>query len=130
MHKRAETVGTCPITNFNQNPFVFPFNCQEQINKVIFVWVYKLENNDDDDDQCSIHIKKPVHLFSLPINWLVSLWRINWSWMGFAKKLDILDISDEFIMLNFFFSLTQHCKTNFENLRNETFKLAKTKKNK
>ena len=29
VYKRAETAGTCPINNSNQNPFVFPPFCQE-----------------------------------------------------------------------------------------------------
>ena len=28
-YKGAETAGTCPINNSNQNPFVFPPSCQE-----------------------------------------------------------------------------------------------------
>ena len=45
VYKRAETAGTCPINNSNQNPFVFSASCQEYINKFFFVWVYELEKN-------------------------------------------------------------------------------------
>ena len=34
-----------PNNNSNQNQFAFPPSCQEQVDKVVFVWVYELENN-------------------------------------------------------------------------------------
>ena len=45
MYKRPETAETCPNKQFqNKSLFSLPI-CQEEINKVVFVWVYELENN-------------------------------------------------------------------------------------
>ena len=45
VYKRPETAATCPNKQFrNKSLFSLPI-CQEEINKVIFVWVYELENN-------------------------------------------------------------------------------------
>ena len=46
MYKRPETATTCPNKQFwsKTHLFFLPI-CQEEINKVIFVWVYELENN-------------------------------------------------------------------------------------
>ena len=46
LYKRPETAATCPNKRFRHkiHLFFFPI-CQEEINKVIFVWVYELENN-------------------------------------------------------------------------------------
>ena len=44
MYKRPETAATCPNKQFRNNSlFSFPI-CQEEINKVILVWVYELED--------------------------------------------------------------------------------------
>ena len=43
--KQSETAATCSNKQFWQkiNLFSLPI-CQEEINKIIFVWIYKLEN--------------------------------------------------------------------------------------
>ena len=45
MYKRPEKAATWPNKQFRNNSlFSLPI-CQEEINKVIFAWVYELENN-------------------------------------------------------------------------------------
>ena len=43
--KRPETAATCPTKQFRNNSLFSVPICQEEINKVIFAWVYELENN-------------------------------------------------------------------------------------
>ena len=45
MYKRPETAATCPNKQFRNNSLLSLPICQEEMNKVIFVWVYELENN-------------------------------------------------------------------------------------
>ena len=45
VYKRSKTATTCPNKQFQNNSlFSLPI-CQEEINKVILVWVYEVETN-------------------------------------------------------------------------------------
>ena len=45
-YKQTETAATCPNKQFRHKIHLFfLLICQEEINNVIFVWVYELENN-------------------------------------------------------------------------------------
>ena len=65
VYKRAETAGTCPINNSSQNPVAFSPSCQEYINKVIFVWVYKLENYQNSWNKISTMLKHAAEIPSV-----------------------------------------------------------------
>ena len=79
VYKRAETAATCQNKQFQNNSlFSLPI-CQEEINKIIFVWAYKLENNfqSNNIELNDVNSVTKQEMESFPKEFLESI-RTNW----------------------------------------------------